>query len=135
VNDETASKPGASSATGNLEAALEGAASSCHGILDVLLVDSEGVLVGHWGREPGAVDVEELAVEAIGVVPALGRAGLAGALGPVPEWLVIGERNALLVRRIQDTTLYLMLRVASAEWIGRARFAARVAAGRVAEFV
>ena len=98
------------------------------GIQSALLVDGEGVLIESANSDEFGLDPEELAVEAIAPIAALGRLCLAGRLGGVQEWLVAGESGTLVVRRIEGTELFAVFRARNAEYPGRVRFAARCVA-------
>ncbi len=99
---------------------------------EALLADAQGVLLARCGPR-AAGDAEEFAVETIAAAPVLGRVAAAARLGRPQEWLIVGERGTLVVRRLGVLELLLALRVPAGEWIGRARFAARVAAGRLTQ--
>lgn len=105
----------------------------CPGVLEGLLVDTEGVLVEWGGEGPAPPTAEEIGVEAMAAIPALARVTAAGRLGGVREWHLVGERGTLVVRRVPRMHLFVVLRVKSQVNLGRARFAARVLAGRLAE--
>ncbi|MBP7146974.1 MAG: hypothetical protein KBD01_05475 [Acidobacteria bacterium] len=112
---------------------LADAARLCPGTLEALLVDADGVLLEHHGEPGGGLDPEEIGVEVTTAIPTLARVGAASRLGGIREWLVVGDRGVLLIRRVPGLRLLVVLRIASGTWVGRGRFAARVTAGRIAE--
>jgi len=117
----------------DLRGVLEDAARRAPGLLELILVDAEGVLVA---RSPGrgrSGDAAELAVEAIGAVGHIGRAAVAADVGAVSEWHAVGNRGALIVARVPRAELFVIARVAPGEWLGRARLTARLAASRLAD--
>ena len=117
-----------------LRGLLRDAARLCPALEDALLVDAEGILVEAFRPAATAVDQDEVGVEAVGAIPAHGRTAVAARLGAIVEWTLVGERGILVVRRVPGASLYLVLRVPDSEFVGRARFAARMTAQRLAEF-
>ena len=111
---------------------LAGAARSCPGVAEVLLVDSQGMLIESYGGRGGA-DPEELAVETMAAVPALGRGAASARVGRPSEWLMVGDLGTIVVRRIGLLELFVVLRVPGEEFVGRVRLAARIIAGRLLE--
>jgi predicted regulator of Ras-like GTPase activity (Roadblock/LC7/MglB family) len=107
-------------------------AAVCPGLLEACLLDGEGVLVERWVGEGAAVDPEELAVEALAGFRAVESTAAAGRVGATGEWMLAGSAGALVIRPITGTSLLLVLCVGAGEWLGRARFAARLMAERVA---
>ncbi len=97
------------------------------------MVDAEGVLVARAGPGDEPWRAEEVGVETQSATPVLGRIAATARLGGVSEWTVVGERGLLVVRRVPRMQLFVVLRVAASGWVGRARFAARVTAGRLSE--
>jgi predicted regulator of Ras-like GTPase activity (Roadblock/LC7/MglB family) len=109
---------------------LAGAARSCPGVAEVLLVDSQGMLIESYAAG-GGTDPEELAVETMAAVPALGRVAASARVGRPSEWLMVGDRGTLVVRRVGPLELFVVLRVPGDEYVGRVRLAARIVAGRL----
>jgi predicted regulator of Ras-like GTPase activity (Roadblock/LC7/MglB family) len=105
---------------------------ACPGVTEALLVDEQGMLVERF-QPAAAADPEELAVEILAAAPALGRVAAAARIACPVEWLIVGEQGTIVVRRLANLGWCLAVRVPAGEWIGRARFAARVAAGRLAQ--
>jgi predicted regulator of Ras-like GTPase activity (Roadblock/LC7/MglB family) len=105
----------------------------CPAVAEALLTDAQGVLVERFGAGP--VDAEELAVETLAAIPALGRTAAAARIGRPVEWLLVGERGTVVVRRLGALELFLVLRVPAGEWVGRARFAARTVGERLARLL
>lgn len=97
------------------------------------MVDADGVLVARAGPADGSGRAEEVGVETQSATPVLGRIAATARLGGVSEWHVVGERGLLVVRRVPRMQLFVVLRVAPTGWLGRARFAARITAGRLSE--
>lgn len=116
-----------------LRGLLADAARLCPEVLEALVVDADGVLVARAGPAGGPLRAEELGVETQSATPVLGRIATSARLGGVAEWHVVGERGLLVVRRVPRMQLLVVLRVAPSGWLGRARFAARVTAGRLSE--
>ncbi len=116
-----------------LRGLLADAARLCPDVLEALVVDADGVLVARSGPDAEALRAEELGVETQSATPVLGRIASTARLGGVAEWHVVGERGLLVVRRVPRMHLFVALRVAPSGWLGRARFAARVTAGRLSE--
>jgi predicted regulator of Ras-like GTPase activity (Roadblock/LC7/MglB family) len=116
-----------------LRGILADAVRLCPEVVEALVVDADGVLVAHAGpaREPQRA--EEIGVESQAATPVLGRIAATARLGGVAEWHVVGERGLLVVRRVPRMQLFVVLRIAPTGWLGRARFAARVTAGRLSE--
>lgn len=115
-----------------LAGVLADAARLCPHLLEVLLVDAEGMVICRaGGGDP--LRTEETAVETQSATPSLGRIAAAARLGGVAEWNVVGERGLLVVRRIPDQALFVVLRAEPAGGLGRVRFAAGVTAGRLAD--
>jgi predicted regulator of Ras-like GTPase activity (Roadblock/LC7/MglB family) len=79
------------------------------------------------------VDPDELAGEALAAVSSVARTAAAARVGAPAEWIIVGAAGTLVVRRLAELDLHLVLRVKPDAWLGRARFAARVAAGRIAQ--
>ena len=120
--------------TPDIERLLAGAVRICPGVVEALLVDSEGALVDVHAPGGGS-DPAVVAGETMAAVPALGRVAAAARLGRPSEWLMVGERGTLLVHRVGRLELFLILCVTAQEYVGRARFAARVVAGRLLEIL
>ncbi len=112
---------------------LADAARLCPEVHEALVVDADGVLVACAGPADGSRRAEEVGVETQSATPVLGRIAATARLGGISEWHVVGERGLLVVRRVPRMQLYVVLRVAPTGWLGRARFAARVTAGRLSE--
>lgn len=114
-----------------LAGVLADAARLCPSLLGALLVDAEGILVARWEADP--LLAEEIGVESQSATPPLGRLAASARLGGVAEWSVVGERGLLVVRRVPHHALFVVLRADPSAGLGRARFAARVTAGRLAD--
>lgn len=130
-HENTANAAGAAGAA--VRDALARVASVCPAIGEALLCDAQGVLVERYGAGP--VDAEELAVETLAAIPGLGRAAVAARVGRPLEWLLVGEKGTIVVRRLGRLELFLVLRVPADEWVGRARFAARIVGERLTELL
>ncbi|MCE5246994.1 MAG: hypothetical protein ABFD84_06650 [Candidatus Polarisedimenticolia bacterium] len=124
---------GAAAAKPPLKDVLADVARVCPGVGEALLVDGQGMLVERFIAAAGGPDPEELAVETMAAALVMGRVAGAGRLGRPAEWVLAAERGTLVVRRIAVLDLFLILRIPLEEWIGRARFAARITAGRIVE--
>lgn len=118
---------------GGLRGILRDASRLCPGVRDRFLIDTEGVLVEWGGEGPAPPAAEEIGVEAMAAIPALARVTAAGKLGGVVEWHLVGERGTLVVCRVPRMHLFVVLRFPAGVSLGRARFAARVLAGRLGE--
>jgi len=116
-----------------LRGLLTDAARLCPEVVEALVVDADGVLVAHVRPAAEPLRAEEIGVETQSATPVLGRIAATARLGGVTEWHVVGERGLLVVRRVPRMQLFVVLRVAPTGWLGRARFAARVTAGRLSE--
>lgn len=115
----------------DLHGVLEDAVRRAPGIIDIVLVDAEGVLVARAGQPASRDEADEVAVETIAAVGPIGRATASAGIGAVQEWVAVGDQGAFVVRRVPRAGLFLIVRAQPGEWIGRARLAARIAAGRV----
>lgn len=111
---------------------LADAGRLCPEALDLLVVDGDGVLVDRLRLADSPSDMEEIAVEIVAAVPTLARTATAARLGAVQEWQLLGERGLLVIRRVPQIDMFLVLRVPSQVWVGKARFAARILAGQLA---
>ena len=114
----------------DISSTLAGVAVICPGLLEALVVDARGLVVERWNRaEPAFGD--EAAVAVVSAIPALGRVAATTRVGRPSEWVLVGEKGTVLLRRIGRLELFLVLRLGSQEWVGRARFAARSLAARL----
>lgn len=104
----------------------------CPEALEAFLVDADGMVVERYSAPRAPSLAEELGPQLIAAIPALAGPAACARLGPFQEWMMQGERGTLLVRRVPLVDLYLVLRVGAPIWTGKARFAARVLAGRLA---
>ncbi len=111
---------------------LAGAVRHCPDVTDALLADSQGVLVESY-VDGGGADPEELAVQTMAAVPALGRIAASARVGRPSEWLMVGDKGTVIVHRVGSLELFLILRVPAEEFVGKARLAARVLCGRLVE--
>ncbi len=111
---------------------LAEAARLCPEALEVLLVDADGVLVERHRITASPLDAEEVGVQVVAAIPALAGASSASKIGAFQEWMLQGDRGVVIVRRVPLVDMFLVLLVPARTWTGKARFTARVLAGRMA---
>ncbi len=97
-----------------------------------VLLDTEGLVVAARAFGP-APEPGVLAAEVAGCFAGMGRVAVAARLGPGLEWSITGAGGVLVCRRVPGRELFLGVLADPGTWQGRVRFAARVAAGRLAE--
>lgn len=111
---------------------LAEAARLCPEALEALLVDADGVLVERYVAPTSPLDSEELGVQIVTAIPALAGASSASKIGAFQEWMLQGDRGTVVVRRVPLVDMFLVVVVPARTWTGKARFTARVLAGRMA---
>jgi len=119
---------------GSLAAVLEELGRALPGARLAVLLDTEGLVIASRAFGP-APDPAGLAAEVAGCFAGMGRVGVAARLGPGVEWSVGGAGGLLVCRRLPGRELFLAVLADPGTWTGRVRFAARVAAGRLAELL
>ncbi len=129
----------------DISSTLAGVSQVCPGLLEALVVDARGLVLERWSRpEAGGAEGtagvgggregpggDAAAVAMVSAIPALGRVAATTRIGRPAEWLLVGEKGTVLLRRIGRLELFLLLRLTPEEWVGRARFAARTLSARL----
>jgi len=119
---------------GSLAAVLEELGRALPGARLAVLLDTEGLVVASRSFGPGP-DPAGLAAVVAACFAGMGRVAVEARLGPGMEWSIAGAGGLLVCRRLPGKELFLAVLVDPGTWQGRARFAARVTAGRLAELL